>query len=124
MGSIETSKEISSGLTVNIATGKIAAEDILNWVLEYYSGNSTKFILWDFTEADLSNITSEEFRGIASEVKKRSEIRMDGKTALVFGRDLEFGLGRMFQAFSEIEGVLFEYMSFRDIVEARKWLDV
>jgi len=122
MGSIETSKEIPSELTINKAKGKLTAEELLIWLSEYYSGITTKLILWDFNEADLSSITSEEFMEIAKEVKNRSDLRAEGKTAFVVNNDLGFGLGRMFQAFSEIEGTQLEFMSFRDVVEARKWL--
>ena len=122
MGSIETSKEIPSELTVNKAKGKLTAEELLIWVSDYYSEITTKLILWDFNEADLSSITSEEFMEIAREVKNRSDLRVEGKTAFVFNSDLGFGLGRMFQAFSEIEGTQFEFMSFCDVVEAKKWL--
>lgn len=124
MGTVETSKEMPSGLTINIAKGEIKLEDLLNWISSYYSGITTKYILWDFNEADLSNITTEEIRKIAKEVKKKSDIRAGGKTALVFNGDLDFGLGRMYEAFAEIEGIKFESMSFQNIAEARKWLGV
>ncbi|MBW2334819.1 MAG: hypothetical protein JRF06_06940 [Deltaproteobacteria bacterium] len=124
MGSIETTKDISSELTINIAKGKIMAEDLLNWVSDYYSGTVTKLILWNCIEADLSNITSEEFEKIARLVKKRSDIRKSGKTAFVFNRDVEFGLGRMYEALSKIEDIQSENKTFRDMTEAKKWLGV
>ena len=52
-------------------------------------------------------------------------MRKGGKSAFVFSKDVEFGLGRMFEALSEgKEGMPVEYRSFRDINEAREWLCV
>ena len=99
-------------------------EDMLNWVVEYYSGAVTECILWDFSEADLSELTNDELRQIVLEVRKRSIDRTGGKTALVFQRDLDFGIGRVFGSFSEIEDMPFEYRSFRNITEAKKWIGV
>jgi hypothetical protein len=124
MGSIETTKEVSSELTVNIVKGQIMYGDLVKWIANYYSGTVTKFILWNFTEADLSDITVEEFKNIAEVVKRKSDLRIDGKSALVFSKDLEFGLGRMFEVFSESEDIEFEFKSFRSITEAKKWLGV
>ncbi|MCJ7773864.1 MAG: hypothetical protein MUP22_12120 [Desulfobacterales bacterium] len=124
MGSIKTTKDIHLELTTNLVKDQITYDDLLNWTTSYYSGTVTKFLLWDFTEADLSNITTEEFKNIAEVVKIKSDLRDRGKSALVFSRDLEFGLGRMFEVFSKLEGTQFEFQSFRNIEEAKKWLGV
>jgi len=119
---IETKKDISLDLTTNTAKGPISYGDLLNWIINYYSGPVTKFILWDFTQADLSKITTNQFQNMAEVVKSRSDIRKGGKSALVFSRDLEYGLGRMFEMFSQIEGTQFEFRSFRSLSEAKQWL--
>ena len=124
MGSLEISMDQLSDLTVGIVKGEIRSDDILTWVEDYYSGTVTKFILVDFTEAELSKLRSEELQKIAKEIKGIAALRESGKTALVVGSDLGFGFGRMFKAYAEIEDIGVEYMVFRNMPEARKWLGV
>ncbi|MFC1884548.1 hypothetical protein ACFL2O_07245 [Thermodesulfobacteriota bacterium] len=124
MGTIKTTKDMSLNLTINLAEGIILYDDMSTWITEYYSGTVTNLILWDFREADLSKIKTEEFAELARLIKRKADLRQGGKTALVFKRDLEFGLGRMFEVFSELEDLSFEFMSFRSIEEAREWLGV
>jgi len=125
MGTIETTKDKSLSLTMNIARGQISYDDFTNWINDYYSGAITRYVLWDFTEADVSGISSKEYEKIAALVKKKSdqkEGKKGGKSALVHSQDVGFGLGRMFEALSRMEGIEFEFKSFRCMAEAKKWL--
>ena len=124
MGYIETRRDITSGLTISVARGDFISGDLLDWVNDYFSGDITQFILWDFTEANITKIPLKEFKIIAHEVKTRSCAMMGGKTALVFRGDVGYGIGRMFEAFTEFEGVKSEYRSFRNTREAKEWLGV
>ena len=56
--------------------------------------------------------------------KKYAHLRKGGKAALVFHDDLGFGIGRMFGILSELENISYEIRNFRDINDARKWLDL
>ena len=117
MGTIETSIDAVLDLTISTAKGKIAAEDIINWITSYYSGVPTKLSLWDFLEADLSEISSEETRIIVETVKEKAALRAGGKTALVVNEDLGYGLSRMYGTLSEILDVQIQYRSFKGIEE-------
>ena len=59
---------------------------------------------------------------IANYVTWFKESREGGKTAIVSPRDLEFGIGRMFDTFGEIKNVKFEIRVFRNLPAAREWL--
>lgn len=124
MGSIKTIKDKALDLTTNTVKGEITYNDLEKWIIDYYSGTVTKFILWDFTEAGLHKITTEEFRKMAELVKQKSKRKERGKSALVYSKDLEFGLGRMFEALSESEGIEFPFKSFKNLEEAKKWLGI
>ena len=124
MGSIETKIDIPFELTVNTVKGQIVTKDVTDWLNNYYSDTVTRLILWDFREADLSKIKTEDFREIVKDVKKISLERVDGKTAFVVKRDFEFGIGRMMEAFGEIEKMHFESRSFRNMDDAKKWLGI
>ena len=56
--------------------------------------------------------------------KKYSGSRKEGKTAIVGPKEIDYGLGRMYQTFSELEGLPYEYMVFKELEEAKDWLGV
>lgn len=124
MGSIQSTRDEVLDLTVHVARGRLLYDDLLDWVSRCYSEMDTSLSLWDFTEAEVSGITTPEFRNLAREMKKRPSARTRGKTALVFAGNGGFGLGRMFAAFSEMEQLPSQYRSFRSMSEARRWLGI
>ena len=98
-----------------------ATQEILDKLEIYYQGKPTKRILWDLSNATWASITSDDLKRTVAKAKKYS--RKGGKTALVFSKDIDFGIGRMLEVFGEIEGYDYVFGSFRDKEEARKWLD-
>ena len=124
MGTISAKYDTDKDLTIVTAEGVITADDLLDWGNNYYEGQITSLILWDVTKADLSGLQSDKLRKIAEIMSRISEARRGGKTAFVYDNPLEFGIGRMFQAYSEMEDMPFQVQSFRSFHEARKWLGV
>ncbi|MDJ0876016.1 MAG: hypothetical protein QNJ02_12145 [Desulfobacterales bacterium] len=124
MGTISAKYETEKDLTIVTVEGVISADDLLEWGNSYYEGQITSLILWDVTKADLSGLQSDKLRKIAEIMSRISEARRGGKTAFVYDNPLEFGIGRMFQAYSEMEDMPFQVQSFRSFHEARKWLGV
>ena len=122
MGTVETKFDMALSLTISVAKGMITLDDILNWISNYYSGTVTQLVLWDLTEADLSEITITELKEVAATVKKRYYLRRGGKTAIVSKGGIEYGIGRVLQDFAKKEGVEIEYMCFRDMLKAKEWL--
>ncbi len=82
----------------------------------------TTLILWDFTNATWSGIATDELQELTRKAKKYS--RKGGKTALVFSKDIDFGIGRMLEAFAEMEAYDYEFGSFRNRKDAKEWLDI
>ena len=124
MGTISAKYETEKDLTIVTAEGAISADDLLDWGNSYYEGQITPLILWDVTKADLSGIQSDKLRKIAEIMSRISEARRGGKTAFVYDNPLEFGIGRMFQAYSEMEDMPFQVQSFKNFDEAMEWLGV
>ncbi len=124
MGTISAEYKTEKDLTIVTAEGAISADDLLDWGKSYYEGPITSLILWDVTKADLSGLQADKLRVIAESMSRISDARRDGKTAFVYDKPLEFGIGRMFQAYSEIEDMPFQVQSFRSFHAARKWLGV
>ena len=124
MGTISATYDTDKDLTIVTAEGVITADDLLDWGNNYYEGQITSLILWDVTNADLSTLQGDQLRKIAEAMSRVSEVRRGGKTAFVYDKPLEFGIGRMFQAYSEMEDMPFEVQSFQSFDEAKAWLGV
>ena len=122
MGKIETKYDLAKALTIIKAVGKMKADDFHEWTANYYTGTVTSLALWDLTEADLSEIQTEDLRNDAEHTKALAEIRKGGKTAIVSANSLEYGLSRMLETFYDMEEVPFEIQVFHTINEAMEWL--
>ena len=113
--------------TINLATftvtGSITLDEARDIVERFYN-RPTKNVLWDLISASELNFRLDEVREIASYPKRvENNVRINGKTAIAAQKDLIYGLGRMFQSFSEMNRVPFEVMIFRTIAEAKAWLE-
>ena len=122
MGKIETKYDLTKALTIIKAVGKMKADDFHEWTANYYTGKVTSLALWDLTEADLSEIQTEDLRHDAEHTKALAEVRKGGKTAIVSANSLEYGLSRMLETFYDMEEVPFEIQVFHTINEAMEWL--
>jgi hypothetical protein len=76
--------------------------------------------LWDFTEADLSLFSSDTIQAIAQYSLRFPKGINDVKVAFAVERDLEYGLSKIFQAFSSKAKTKVEV--FRSLQEAEQWL--
>ena len=75
--------------------------------------------LWDFRDADLSAIASNDIAEMAQYSMNFPPGKNDVKVAFVTNRTIEFGLSRMFEMASE---GLTPIMVFRSIEDAEDWL--
>ena len=124
MGSISATYDLEKDLTIVTASGTITADVLRDWAVNYYKGQITSLILWDVTKADLSDIQGDQLMKIAEAIRPISEVRQGGKTAFVYDKPLEYGIGRMFQAYMEMENMPFEAQTFKSFDEAKQWLGV
>ncbi len=124
MDKITTEIDLNLDLSIALVKGLVWAEDIVRWQNEYYSGRVTTMVLMDFSEADLSKMSSNDFSLLAKALKENGRKRPEGKTALVMRKEVNYGIGRMFSSLSDIEDIVIQFDVFRDTVEARLWLGV
>lgn len=124
MVSIESLHDREKSLTLHKVKGLLSAGELISSARTFYVKNTTLNVLWDFTEVDLSIISTEELRQFVREIRIYEDSRDRDKTALVFSTDLGYGLGRMVEAFSEIENMPFELRSFRSMEKAGEWLGI
>jgi hypothetical protein len=82
-------------------------------------GSSAR-VLWDLTALRRGPASRDELYQ-AAELAEKSESKVDKRqVAIVVKRELDFGLARMFQVFSDRDGI--DYQVFRSFDEALSWL--
>ena len=122
MGTIETSIDFDRDLTIQTVSGEISADDIRRRIRSYYEGEITGLLLWDFTDADIGNISASDVRNLVELTNSYAARRGGGKTALVFSSASSFGMGRMYDLSKEADGRPVTHASFRDLKAALEWL--
>jgi hypothetical protein len=65
MGRIETTYLTSRDLTTFKAVGTMEAANINDCLQRYYEVGATSLAMWDFCEAELSGLTSDEISNLA-----------------------------------------------------------
>jgi hypothetical protein len=108
-----------------VATGVLTPDELENALLDAYrrpdyrpEGNS----LCDVREAGVGAFTGEGVRRVVDTVLKHRGAPPGTRTAIVVGRDLTYGLARMFEQQLEAESPS-DVMVFRDMDEAMAWLE-
>lgn len=104
-------------------SGKVTVKDIRNAIsnsIEKPDWPKNHDILSDFCEAQL-DISYEEMEALARWHPKKDRIR---KIALVVSGDLGFGLCKMYKCVSQNQGTWVELGVFRDLAEAKEWLQI
>lgn len=124
MGSIKTTYDLPKDLTLVKVKGGITVKDFLTWGAKFASGTVTELVLWDLLGADLSKLSRDEIRFIATRKKGIAYLSKGGKIALVLGKPCDFGVGRMWGACNETAEMPAEIRAFRTIDDAKKWLGV
>ncbi len=96
---------------------------LVAYLKEIGGGNLTRFALWDFTQADLAELYEQDIRTLFYTLGPMTERRRGGKTAMVFSRKVDFGVGRMIEAIAEAMELPVRFRSFWDFDAAEGWLE-
>jgi len=110
-------------MTILRVSGRITAREIIDAMEDYYQGELTTNLVWDYTSSDVSAITSAQLHEISSVAKRYGPLRKDGKTAIVAPDDLAYGLGRMYEILNEINEIPVQYMIFKNLDDALSWFE-
>lgn len=123
MASIVVEISNDKDLTVFNIEGPVTADDILNSKAKYYYiKEPTKHVIWDFSNGTVAKISAHEFHVLAQHMKPLSLMRKGGKTAIVAKKNIDFGLSRMYTAYTSGEDLPINYRVFRDIESATIWI--
>ena len=121
---IETSIDAEKGLRTHVLIGRVSQEELEDALGEVYG--RPDFLpdadtLCDLREADLGQFSRTVVKGVVDYVAKYRGAQPGARTAVVVGRDLDFGLARMYEQML-VASTDVRVMVFRDIEEARTWL--
>jgi hypothetical protein len=114
-----------SGLVRLIVSGSVITGDIIDALGRMLKDPDFKEgmdVLWDFREVKSGNSEAEDIREIVSFIRTNQEKRgRNYRVALVVSRDIDFGLARMYEAYSQ--ELPFDIQIFKDIKDAEQWLN-
>lgn len=122
MSAIITNIDRDADLTIHTIEGAFTWKDVIATIDEYYRGQATTFVIWDYSDARNEHCSEDNLKAIARAAGKYVHVRAGGKTALVVPTDLLFGMARVFEALAEAENMPIAIQCFRYISEASAWL--
>ena len=110
-------------LTIFTIIDELNMDELMALLQSIYQEKPTLNFLWDIRKGSIKQLSSENLAQIATFVKSVSGRRQAGRTAFVVARDVDYGIGRMLDAYGENEGLPIETRVFRNYVEAVVWLE-
>jgi len=126
MAPIVTHKDPSKGLITHVCTGQISVDEILTAAQEYFSGEVTKDVLWDFAEANVDMRQPQIDKlmiYLRSLPPEEVEKRRGARVAIVAPKEYVFGIMEQFKGWSEMADAPFSFQMFHEAGEALAWLE-
>lgn len=118
------SHEREHDLVVVTTQGDLTASEFFAMIgrtKELCEETGARRVLVDHSNATVGRVRHDEVRGVASFCSVLNRVLRGGRLAVVLVADIDFGLGRMWLAYSE-EMLEFESALFRTRGEAEQWL--
>lgn len=121
MAQFDISIDDAHQMTVIRAVGDILrARELLDFMVACDYGNRLPRTLWDLEQASWHKVSSDDL--IAGVRDSLSFTKAGYRTAFVVGSDVDYGLGRMCEAYLERFGIKTALRVFRDRDSAVAWL--
>ena len=112
----------SPDLTVHVVSGVVRADELRDKAIEFLTVAPTPLALWDFSEADFSELTTPSLVLVFDALVPYMQNRRGGKSALLFQSTVGFGLGRLSEALAEVREFPYEFKAFSNREDALLWL--
>lgn len=126
MAPIVTRTDRCKGLTTHVCTGEIHVDEILTAIKEYFAGEGTKDVIWDFAEAEVE-VRQLEIDRLMLYLRRLppEELmkRRGGRVAIIAPKEFVFGVMEQFKGWSAMEDDPFEFRMFQEAEEALHWLE-
>jgi hypothetical protein len=120
---VRTIDHTEKDLTEHIATGDVLDEEMFEAQRQFFEKGPTRLQLWDLTECSMAGITMGGMRTFIEKATRFGKARKNGRTAVVVSTQLQYGLARMAETFTELASVPYEVQVFRSKEEAHAWLN-
>lgn len=121
---ITTEINLEKNLRYHIVKGVFDVNELSEYLKGLYnsldSGSEMKSC-WDLRDADFTSISTEDVQATMEYVSQNWG-KDKTRAAFVVSRDLEYGMLRMYQTMMELNNPS-EVSVFRDMSEARKWVE-
>jgi hypothetical protein len=101
MASIETTRDEHDGLTVHTVAGEVSLDKIFECVRSYNQAGPTPNTLWDFRNGSIATPATDTMDPRTAEAAQLLASERSGKIALVVEGNLEFGVLRVWSAYTE-----------------------
>jgi hypothetical protein len=121
---INTYIDANTGYRTHTVTGEISRDDVQRTLQETYSHPDFRqgaSALWDFVKAT-GEFPTEDVRHLADFVGRLVGDEGKGKAAIVVASDFEIGMAKMYETILSGQSSK-SVMVFKDIDEAKRWLD-
>jgi len=122
MAKVDRRIDAEKDLTIYKVNGELSNEELLRLNNELFTGQSTEKIIFNFRDGSLKNISTGVFKQKIISSKSRAEKRKEIKVAIIAKKDIDFGMGRMYAAYVEMEDIGVTINVFRTQSESLQWL--
>ena len=121
----EIKKEVTGDnkITIFRVTGTMIYDQIIDEITQFYEDDFTDHVIWDLSNADVKNLSSDEVGKIVSHTKEFGHLRDNCKTAFVMSSSLAYGLGRMYDTLTQVADHPVKNGLFRNFEEAVAWIE-
>jgi hypothetical protein len=122
---VETRIDPDTGMRQHAVTGDLTFDGLMSALAGIYADPAFRpeqNSLWDLRETRATEISVTDLRRIVDLVRENWGTTGAPKSALVVSSDLDFGMGRMYEAFLDSD-MGSQVRVFRDIDEARNWIE-
>jgi hypothetical protein len=120
MNNINT--RIENQLIINSVKGNMNSDAIVEYIKMNVEHLIEKPVIWDFTEASLSEVSVADMEKFVDKLKPLSELKYVKKTAIVSLNALHFGVLSFLKSLTEKNMFANEFKIFNTIIEAKEWL--
>jgi membrane glycosyltransferase len=107
--------------TIQECTGNITTEELLATAQSFFGGSHTPYVIWDFSLAQMINISPETIKRLVVIWNKQRARRGGGKTAIIAPAYLEYSFSKMFEIITNLNKDSFEMRVLGSLGEAKQW---
>ncbi|MBN2161844.1 MAG: hypothetical protein JXR25_06485 [Pontiellaceae bacterium] len=115
--------DLEKSVAIVQLTGKPSFEDVrckIEELLNHPDHINGMDELWDFSNADMTSLRENELRMLSFFIGQHTD-RIAKRTALVLGRDVDYGIARMWEVYAGHQAPQERHL-FRSLDDAFSWL--